>query len=257
MNIGAGGCVFTGMMARVALAVVCAASCVLAQSAPQFEVVSIRPHVVDPSNDGSSTNVQPGGRLICRNVSVKKLIRIAFLAEDSQILNAPGWTETTSYDIDAKTVGGVEVNEKNISGLLASLLESRFQFHFHREQREKAIYRLEAVKDGVKLKESPEDGRPSMTVNSNGATVTLSAQRVSMKDFAATMQRQVGRTIEDHTGLAGQYDVDLKWSTERAGIETAGPSVFTTLQEVGLRLVSAKGPVEMVVVDGVERASEN
>jgi uncharacterized protein (TIGR03435 family) len=250
------------MTARFVLAVVCAASCILAQdvaqqSPAQFEVVSIRPHAVDPSNDGSSTKVKPGGRLECVNISVKKLMRIAFLAEDSQILNAPGWTETTSYDIDAKTVGGVEVNEKNISGLLVSVLESRFQFRFHREQKEKAIYRLEAVKDGVKLKESPEDGRPSMGVNSNGATVSLSAKRVSMKDFAATMQRQVGRTIEDHTGLAGQYDVDLKWSTERAGIDVAGPSVFTALQEVGLRLVSAKGAVEMVVVDGVERASQN
>ncbi len=245
------------MMMRFIAAAVCAASCLLAQGTAQFEVVSIRPHVVDPSNDGSSTNVKPGGRLICRNVSVKKLIRIAFLAEDSQILNAPGWTETTAYDMDAKTVGGVEVNEKNISGLLLSLLESRFQFHFHREQRERTIYRLEAAKDGVKLKESPADGKPSMTVNSNGATVTLSGTRVSMKDLAASMQRQVGRNIEDQTGLTGQYDVDLKWSTERAGMDTAGPSVFTALQEVGLRLVSAKGAVEMVVVDGVERASEN
>jgi uncharacterized protein (TIGR03435 family) len=249
--------VYTGMMVRMAAAVVCVASCVMAQGAAQFEVVSIRPHVMDPSNDTSSTDVKPGGRLVCRNVSVKKLIRIAFTAEDSQILNAPGWTETTSYDIDAKTAGGVEVTEKNIQGLLLSVLESRLQFRFHREQREKAIYVLEAAKDGVKLKEDPAEGRPSMTVNSNGATVTVSARRVSMTDFAASVQRQLGRRIEDRTGLAGKYDVDLKWSTERAGMDAAGPSVFTALQEVGLRLVSGKGPVEMVVVDGVERASEN
>ncbi|HXE62340.1 MAG TPA: TIGR03435 family protein [Bryobacteraceae bacterium] len=245
------------MIVRVAAALVCAASGVVAQSAARFEVVSIRPHVMDPSNDSSNTDVKPGGRLVCRNVSVKKLIRMAFITDDAQILNAPGWTETASYDIDAKTAGGVEVNEKNISGLLLSLLESRFQFRFHREQREKAIYRLEAAKDGVKLKEDAEEARPATTVNSNGMTVTFSAKRISMKDFAATMQRQVGRTIEDHTELTGKYDVNLKWSTERAGIDTAGPSVFTALQEVGLRLVPAKGPVEMVVVDGVERASEN
>ncbi|HVW09721.1 MAG TPA: TIGR03435 family protein [Bryobacteraceae bacterium] len=244
-------------MVRIAIAVVCAASMAPAQNAAQFEVVSIRPHIVDPANDGSSTNVQPGGRLVCRNVSVKKLIRMAFVAEDSQILNAPGWTETASYDIDAKTAGGVEVNEKNISELVRSVLEGRFQFQFHREQREKGIYRLETGKDGVKLKESPEEERPAMMVNSNGATVTLSAKRASMVDLAAVMQRQVGRSVEDHTGLAGKYDVELKWSTDRAGIDTTGPSVFTALQEVGLRLVPGKGPVEMIVVDGVERASGN
>jgi uncharacterized protein (TIGR03435 family) len=245
------------MMMRVAAAMACAAACAVAQNAARFEVVSIRPHVVDPSNDSSNTDVKPGGRLVCRNVSVKKLIRMAFIADDSQILNAPRWTEAASYDIDAKTAGGVEVNDKNISGLLLSMLERRFQFRFHREQREKAIYRLEAAKDGVKLQADLEEARPSTTVNSNGMTVTFSAKRISMKDVAATLQRQVGRTIEDHTGLAGKYDVELKWSTERAGIDTAGPSIFTALQEVGLRLVSAKGPVETVVVDGVERASEN
>jgi uncharacterized protein (TIGR03435 family) len=239
------------------MAVVCAASCVWAQGSPRFDVVSIRPHVVDPSNDSSNTNVLPGGRVVGRNISVKKMIRIAFMVDDGQILNAPGWIDTTSYDIDAKTAGGVEVTEKNIQGLLVGMLESRFQFRFHREKQEKPIYRLEAAKDGVKLKEDPEGARPSMSVNASDFMVTLSGRRVSMADFAATMQRRVGRPIEDHTGLAGNYDVDLKWSTERAGIESTLPSVFTALQEVGLRLVPGKGPVEMVVVDGIERASEN
>ncbi|HVY91171.1 MAG TPA: TIGR03435 family protein [Bryobacteraceae bacterium] len=241
----------------MAIAVVCAASLAAAQSVGQFEVASIRPHVMDPANDSSNTQFMPGGRLLCRNVTVKKLIRMAFLAEDSRILNAPGWTEGESYDIDAKTAGGLDVTEKNISGLLLALLESRFQFRFHRETREKPVYLLEAGKDGVKLKEDAEEGRPSMMVNSNGATVTLSARRVSMRDLAASMQRQVGRPVEDHSGLTGKYDVELTWSTERAGIETTGPSVFTALQEVGLRLAPGKGPVEMIVVDGVERASGN
>jgi uncharacterized protein (TIGR03435 family) len=245
------------MMLRVVVAAVCAVSYAAAQSAARFDVISIRPHVVDPSNNSSDTDVLPGGRVVGRNVSVRKMIRIAFMAEDSQILNAPGWIDTTSYDIDAKTAGGVEVTEKNISELVLGMLESRFQFRFHRETREKPIYRLEALKDGVKLKPDPEDARPSMSVNASDVMVTLSGRRVSMADFAGTMQKRVGRPIEDHTGLPGNYDIDLKWSTERAGIDTALPSVFTALQDVGLRLVPAKGPVEMVVVDGIERASEN
>jgi uncharacterized protein (TIGR03435 family) len=151
------------MMLRMAMAVVWAASFAAAQGVGQFEVASIRPHVVGPANDSSNTQMMPGGRLLCRNVTVKKLIRMAFVADDSQILNAPGWTDGESYDIDAKTAGGVEVTEKNISGLLLALLESRFQFRFHREMREKPVYLLEAGKDGVKLKEDAEEGRPSMT----------------------------------------------------------------------------------------------
>jgi uncharacterized protein (TIGR03435 family) len=96
-----------------------------------------------------------------------------------------------------------------------------------------------------------------MSVNASDVMVTLSGRRVSMADFAGTMQKRVGRTIEDHTGLTGNYDIDLKWATERAGIETPLPSVFAALEEVGLRLVSAKGQVQMVVVDEIERASAN
>jgi uncharacterized protein (TIGR03435 family) len=238
--------------------VVFAASCAIAQEPARIEVASIRPYIVqNPAGDNSSTNVKPGGRLVCRNVTVEKLIRNSFLLTAARILNAPGWTQTTSYDIDAKTAGGVEITRENISGLLLSLLESRFQFRFHREQREMPIYRLEMAKDGVKLKPHPEKDEPSMTVNSNGLTVTFSAKRVAMRDFARAMAKGMERPVEDYTGLTGEYDIDLKWSTEQAGIEGAGPSVFTALQEVGLRLVAGKAMEEVVVVDGVERASEN
>ena len=110
-------------------------SAAVAQTPPAFEVVSIRPHRGDDGN--SSTNVLPGGRVDRgSNVTVRKLIRNAFGVEDFQIFGAPGWIDSESYDIEAKTVGGVEVTRWNIQPLMQSLLESRFRFRYRRETRD-------------------------------------------------------------------------------------------------------------------------
>lgn len=77
-----------------------------------------------------------------------------------------------------------------------------------------------------------------------------------MSDLAYSLTRQLGRPVTDKTGLSGEYDFDLTWSTEEA-LDSTVPSVFTALQKFGLRLVSMKGPVEVIVIDGIEKASEN
>jgi len=77
-----------------------------------------------------------------------------------------------------------------------------------------------------------------------------------MEDFAYSLRRQLGRPVIDRTGLTGEFDLDLTWSSEQAA-DSNEPSVFTALQKIGLRLVSMKGPVEMIVIDEVEKASEN
>src|SRR6185437_11266949 len=104
----------------------------------QFEVVSIRPYISqgDPAKERSALDFPPGGRFSATNVSVRKLIRVEFGVENNRILGTPGWTDTLSYNIEAKTVGGVEVTRDNISELLLPLLVSRFGLQFHRETHE-------------------------------------------------------------------------------------------------------------------------
>jgi hypothetical protein len=104
-----------------------------AQPPAQFEVVSIRPYVSqgNSANDRSALDFPPGGRFSATNVSVRKLIRVAFGVENERILGAPGWADTLSYNVEAKTVGGVEVTRDNISELLVPLLVSRFGFQYH------------------------------------------------------------------------------------------------------------------------------
>jgi uncharacterized protein (TIGR03435 family) len=231
---------------------------VFAQPPAAFEVASIRPHVTqgDAGSESSNTNVLPGGRLSCSNVSVRKLLRNAFQVEDSGMVGAPGWVDSASYDIEAKTNSGAAITRDNIQQLLESLLVSRFQLQYHRETRETTVFALEATKDGARLKPDVGDSAPSISTNSKSGTVTLHAAKISMKDFAATLARQTGRPVVDRTGLAGLYDFDMVWSADQAA-DAAAPSVFAALQQLGLRLVSGKGQVGIIAIDRLERPSEN
>jgi uncharacterized protein (TIGR03435 family) len=172
------------------------------------------------------------------------------------ISGAPGWVDSESYDIEAKTAGGVEITRDNIQQLMESLLVSRYQLQYHREMRETTEFALEVAKGGARVKPDTGDSKPSMSTNSRSGTVTLRATKISMKDFAATLGRQTGRPVVDQTGLAGEFDFDLTWSADQTA-DAAGPSVFTALQGLGLRLVSTKGQVAIIAIDRVERASEN
>jgi uncharacterized protein (TIGR03435 family) len=227
------------------------------QTPPEFEVVSIKPYVSqsDPAAESSDTQVLPGGRFSSRNVGIMKLIRNSFLVEDSRVSGVPGWADSETYTIEAKTADGVEITPDNISKLMLSVLQSRFQLRFHRETREIPVYALEVMKGGSKLKPHTGDGKQSMSTNSRAGVVTVTDRKVSLPDFAGTLARQVGRPVIDKTGLAGEFDIELQWSPEQA--VGAGPSVFTALQSLGLRLASTKGPAEFIVVDHIERPSAN
>jgi uncharacterized protein (TIGR03435 family) len=230
----------------------------VAQLLASFEVASIKPYVSkgNPNAESSDTNVLPGGRFTGSNVTATKLIRMAFQMEDSRIFGAPGWVDSERYNIEAKTAGGVEVTRDNISQLMKSLLEGRFQLQYHRETREMPEYSLEVAKSGSKVKGHTGDAGPSMSNNSREGTMTLKATKISMADFAGNLTRQVGRNVVDNTGLKGEFDFDLLWSSDQSG-EAAAPSIYTVLQGLGLRLVTTKGSVETIVIDHIEKASEN
>jgi uncharacterized protein (TIGR03435 family) len=224
----------------------------------QFEVVSIRPYVSQggPAKERSALDFHPGGRFLATNVTVRKLIRVAFGVENERILGTPGWADTLTYNIEAKTAGGVEVTRENISELLLPLLISRFGLQFHRETRQASEYDLEVAKNGFKLQPDTSDAKSRMSENSNGASSMMNATKLPLNGLAASLARYLERPVVNKTGIAGDYDFDLKWSPDQA-LDAANPSIFVALQEIGLRLVSTKGPVEVISVDRVEKPSEN
>lgn len=173
---------------------------------------------------------------------------------------------------------------------LQSLLEDRFQLKIHHESKELPIYELSILKTGLKMKASedqtfrlPEPGAPPLPPPQRGGPMprggmrmgrgSLDATAVPVSNLVMALSQQVGRTIIDKTGLQGFYDIKLQWTPDNmpqggpagpAGSEIAppidpnGPSIFTAIQEqLGLKLEATKGPVDVIVIDSVQKPSEN
>jgi uncharacterized protein (TIGR03435 family) len=226
----------------------------------RFEVTSIRPQ---KSGDDQPSNRQmlPGGRFVATATSARTLIRIAFGTDDNSISGTPKWIDNETFDINAITANHIEVTTpQQFQQLILSLLEDRFQFRFHREKVDTPVYWLELAnpeKLGSDLKPSTPDSQPNMSTNSNGSRTVMKASKMSMVDIAAGLRRQAGRPVEDHTGLKGNFDFQIEWSPEETP-DSTDPSLFTVLKErLGLKLRSAKGTTETIVVEQINQPSSN
>jgi uncharacterized protein (TIGR03435 family) len=133
----------------------------------------------------------------------------------------------------------------------------RFKLVVHRETKTLPAYELLVAKGGLKIKEV-EPGPGGTNSNTNGGKGVLTAQRTTLAHFADWLGTRMDRPVVDKTDVKGAFDIKLEWTmdenTSGDGDPTAGPTMFTALQEqLGLRLVAQKLPVEIVVVDHVER----
>jgi len=218
-----------------------------------FEVVSIR---INQTGGSADADFLPGGRFRGRNLPVRTMIPMATMVEDNQMSGVPSWTDTERYDIDGKTVSTAPVTQEQKSEVMMALLEERFRFQIHRETREGQVYWLEIAKGGPRLAVHGTSDR-LMSTNGNGTVITMKAARISMPSLAISLRRQLDRTVEDHTGLEGEFDFELVWDRSETG-DSKAPSLFAALQEqLGLRLKAAKGNVPTVVIDHIERPTAN
>ena len=226
----------------------------------RFEVASIRPHQ-STGDDPSDRKMLPGGRFVATATPIRTLIRIAFGIDDNRISGAPGWIDNETFDINGTIADHAEVtNPQQFQQLILSLLEDRFQFKFHRDEKEVPVYWLELDKSGrlgPALKPSTPESQPNMSTNRNGSMAVMKASKMSMADVAAALSRQAGRPVEDHTDLKGNFDFQIEWAPEDTPDSTA-PSLFTVLKEqLGLKLQSAKGTTETIVIDQITHPSAN
>src|SRR5205823_14395126 len=154
---------------------------------------------------------------------------------------------------------------ERFSQRVRSLLADRFRFKCHLVTKELPVYELVLAKSGPKFAETTAEParRHSISSNGNSHKIDMKATGITMADAARSFSGDVGRPIVDKTGLTGQYDLQMTWApaTPAAQDSDAGPgtpSIFTALQEqLGLKLVSAKGPVQVLVIDSAEKPSEN
>ena len=253
---------------------------------PAFDVVSVK-------QNKSETHMirvmmKPDG-YAATNVSLKMLIEEAYGIREDLISGAPGWVDSTRFDIDAK-VAGTNVDDlkkfkpEQRMSMLRPMLADRFQVKVHTETKTLPVYELVVAKGGSKLKEAtPGDiytnGIKGPDGVAHGGMMRMSrgevtGQALAVESLVNMLSRQLQRTVIDKTGLTGKYDFTLQWTEENSdpmfkggdgnqqkaepAPDATGPSIFTALQEqLGLKLQSAKGPVETLVIDHVEMPSEN
>jgi len=225
----------------------CAALAFLSSAlfAQTFEVASVKPN---NSGTGHSDVDTDGNLLRMKNVTLKACILWAFSVTDAQV-SGPSWLDSERFDITAKTESG-----KPEPRMLQAVLAERFKLAVHRETKEQTLYELVVAKNGVKLKKS-DPGEDDMTSRRGHLTATrASMQRLA--SFLGGPNVRLGRPVVDKTGLDGVFDFTLDWTPDSDAEKSAGhaPSIFVALQEqLGLRLEARKGPVEVLIVDHVER----
>jgi uncharacterized protein (TIGR03435 family) len=237
-----------------ALCLVAAGSVSLRAQSPSFEVASVKPN---NSGSGSSSESTVPGRLTATNITISSLIQSAFGLKDFQIAGAPGWLRDDKYDIAAKTGTTKDLNEKELRPYLQALLADRFRFRYHRETREMQVYSLVIAKGGVKMKPHEGGGDSTTNVSSGSGRSSMNSTNAAMAHLADLLGGRLDRVVIDNTGLPGVYDLKLEWAPNPSP-ESTDPSLFTALQEqLGLKLESTKGSVEIIVIDNIERPSEN
>lgn len=237
-----------------------------------FEVATIRP-VAPDGPGGRWIRMESANRFAAHNHAVRTLIAAAYDLNPQEISGGPPWVDSDHWDVVAKTPGDVRPALTEQMAMLRQLLGERLQLSFHRETKELSIYTLTVAKEGPKLKEStvsPDatpEGPPPLIFNLSPAVVRLAARYASMAEFASVLQRSpLDRPVIDRTGLTGRYDFDLEFAPDESlwgGIlrrpeNSDKPGLFRAVQEqLGLRLEATKGPVDALVIDHIERPSEN
>ncbi len=270
-----------------------AAACPLrAQSQPvgatspvfEYDVASIKLN----TSGGASIGVRntPDGHSVT-NVPVQTLMQWAFGIQGFQIIAGPEWFSSERYDIEAKMDAAVaealqklNLDDRRIARqhMLLALVVDRLKLTTHRETRELPIYSLVIAKGGSKLQGTkssapgipvPRGGVSVRTSRTGSGPITLSVLHCTNTELAGVFVPHVGRTIIDKTGLTSVYDFTLQFLPDDAAVapvagatssapDPVAPSIFTAIQEqLGLKLESGKGPVEVIVIDHVERPSGN
>jgi uncharacterized protein (TIGR03435 family) len=226
-----------------------------ADADPTVEVATIKPS--RPEEHGPRFRFEQR-RLSVMHTSLSDLVKFSYGLQQSQIEGAPGWFTSEMYDISAVPVGEGEPSIKQWQSMVKRLMADRFQLKFHYEKREQTVYALTLAKSGPKLKTS--QGDPSELPGLGfGPPGNFGATNATMADFAEAMQQGVlDRPLVDQTGLPGRFDFRLTWTPDHAEGPDAPPDLFTAIQEqLGLKLVSTKAPVDIFVISRVERPSAN
>ena len=256
----------------VTVGVACLMATTLAaqQPAPSFQVISIKPNV--SASFPAAPQTRPGGSFVAMNTTLDRIIRFAFDVPDYRLTGGPDWVRGDRFDIQAKA--GEEVSPDQMRRMVQALLAQRFQLAIRRESRQMSIYDLRLVRNDKQLGRGLRPSAPgcaapggpgpnleeSRTPNGGVATRRTCAP---MATLVAALSSALQSPVDDETGLTGLWDSELSFTGERRrGADPAAvardtneaPVLSTAIQEqLGLKLEPSRGPVEVIVIESVER----
>jgi bla regulator protein BlaR1 len=233
----------------------------VAQGTPEFDVVSIKPTVSNRGGGPGPFVNTSTGRLFARG-PLLFLLQYAYGLQPFQFVETPGWATSDRFDLEAKEPHGGN-HYTQFPQMLRPVLADRFKLATHRETRQSPIYALVVARSGPKLAAAHAGDE----AGTRGGSGQLVAKRMTMRAFASLLSRMTSRLVQDHTALDGEFNFTLTWTPDdfqrpdplgRAPATAEAPSLFTALQEqLGLRLESTRAPVDVLVIDHVERPSED
>jgi uncharacterized protein (TIGR03435 family) len=262
----------------------CLPALLIAQAPPAFDVAAIKP------NHSGAVGEQvrfypPSGRVTMTNVTVKRMIQNAYQLHDQQIAGGPDWITSEHFDIVADSEAA-NLSPQDRWMMVRALLADRFKLKMHAEPREQPVFALVLARSdgriGSQLRKSetactaptaPRTGPIDLSVPGQcgvimGGPGRMNFRGITMEVLAAQLSSRVGRSVVDGTGLAGRFDLDVEFAPQPLrsdGSDPAlgdrpssdAPSLYTALTEqLGLKLESQKRPVDVTVIDNVERPVE-
>jgi uncharacterized protein (TIGR03435 family) len=269
-------------MNRFVFVVFCSVAATVAaqQPTPTFEVASVKPNMsgsctVASNSCQSFIRLQPGGNFLVGNRTLRELIQFAYRLQSFQLVGGPDWIANERFDITAKASGDFPPPTPPAAStpmlMLRALLAERFRLRVRFDTREMPVYALVLARNdgqlGAQIRRSevdcnalakglvpqpPKSERPLCGLNIRGGTMMMGALPIS--SITEFLSVQVERHVVDQTGLTGAWDLDLRFNPDLSLSDSRSPTIFTALQEqLGLKLESTRGSVEVLVIDAVER----
>ena len=238
----------------------------------KFEVASLKPS--PPDGGGRPGGIRPaagGQRYEATNCPLKLMIQVAYRVKGEQIVGGPGWIDSQLFDMQG--IAARPSNGDELHVMLMNLLVERCHLQFHKDKKEMAMYALTVDKGGPHM--TPHEAANSrdtwidQTLN-NIVQMKLKATSTPMDYFAFRLSTLMDRPVVNLTNLPGDYDFNLEYTadlppglsenTKLNGepIDTSGPNVFAAVkQQLGLNLKTQRGPVDIIVIDRIEKPVEN
>jgi uncharacterized protein (TIGR03435 family) len=232
-------------------------------SSPVFEVASIKPSTDKDRIIGLFT--YPGGRVTATNYTLKMLINEAYAIEDYRILGGPAWADSDRYNLEAKPPASSPSSKwapasiktppsEEMRRMLQTLLADRFHLKTHRESKKERIYVLVNTKGGAKLKApAPTTTQPFVSFRPNG----LSGTNATLDQLTERLADVLGRPVSNRTDIAGHFDFLIAYPPDDAGTDRTTLLLSAIQDQVGLKLETEPGSIDVIVIDQATKPSAN